>query len=325
MSADKAEKIYVAEYKKRLTKKYKPVPGLGARLYRNVFGLPMVGTESSSAAVAVSTCISTIVERESAGFIPQLLNEIGDAEVERYIKDPAYGAQEKYNGERQVGEGDGSGNVNGVTKKGFRTLINPEIADGIRAIGAQVKADGEAIGRFHFEFDLLEYIGFDLRGCRYIDRYDQLAEILTDLNHPSLVLVLLARTEEEKRALIAEVRAKNGEGVVFKRLNAPYESAQIKFKFWKTGTFKVLALNLKRSVQAGVLEEDGNWFCVGNIPIPVNRQVPSVGDLIEVRYLYATLPGRQLFEATLLPSRTDVDDTDCRIGQLVYQQQCIAA
>jgi bifunctional non-homologous end joining protein LigD len=45
---------------------------------------------------------------------------------------------------------------------------------------------------------------------------------------------------------------------------------------------------------------------VGNVTIPVNFDIPRVGSVVEVRYLYA-YPGGSLYQPVYLGARTDVD------------------
>jgi len=48
---------------------------------------------------------------------------------------------------------------------------------------------------------------------------------------------------------------------------------------------------------------------VGKVTIPPNAGIPNVGDLIEVRYLYA-YPGGALYQPTYIRTRVDIDTED---------------
>lgn len=50
---------------------------------------------------------------------------------------------------------------------------------------------------------------------------------------------------------------------------------------------------------------DGELRFVGDVAIPVNRDVPAVGTVVEVRYLYAFKPG-QLYQPVYLSVRGDI-------------------
>ena len=61
------------------------------------------------------------------------------------------------------------------------------------------------------------------------------------------------------------------------------------------------------------------WMGVGNVSIPVNHAIPQVGNIIEVRYLYA-YPNGSLFQPTYLGERNDLEETDCRETQRVFKK-----
>jgi len=63
-----------------------------------------------------------------------------------------------------------------------------------------------------------------------------------------------------------------------------------------------------------------NWVDIGNVTIPVNRNVPKTGAVIEVRYLYA-FKGGALYQPQYLGERDDTDPSECIISQLKYKQE----
>ena len=54
---------------------------------------------------------------------------------------------------------------------------------------------------------------------------------------------------------------------------------------------------------------------MGNVTIPANHSVPSVGAIVEVRYLYAHAGG-SLVQPVYLGVRTDQDRTDCLLNKI---------
>jgi bifunctional non-homologous end joining protein LigD len=62
---------------------------------------------------------------------------------------------------------------------------------------------------------------------------------------------------------------------------------------------------------------------VGNVTIPPNKDVPAVGSVIEVRYLYA-YEGGSLYQPTYKGVRDDVDTEECRMNQLIYKKEQIS-
>lgn len=104
--------------------------------------------------------------------------------------------------------------------------------------------------------------------------------------------------------MYARLKAEGKEGIVFKRLTAPYTPGrpasggdQFKFKFVDACTCVVLARNAKRSVEIGLIDDEGKQVSVGNCTIGPNRSAPGLGSLIEVRYLYAHRGGFTHIEA----------------------------
>jgi bifunctional non-homologous end joining protein LigD len=68
-----------------------------------------------------------------------------------------------------------------------------------------------------------------------------------------------------------------------------------------------------------IFVRNGKVFAdVGNVTIPLNIEIPAVGELIEVRYLYA-YPGGSLFQPVYLDVRTDLDDAD-DVSTLKFKQ-----
>jgi bifunctional non-homologous end joining protein LigD len=111
---------------------------------------------------------------------------------------------------------------------------------------------------------------------------------------------------------------------VFKQLEAPYTSGrpssggpQLKQKFCASLSAVVSKLNAQRSVEIRLLGKDG-WLTAGNVTIPPNHRLPTVGQVVEVRYLYATEAGI-LYQPVYRGERDDVDPTDCMVAQLKFK------
>lgn len=111
--------------------------------------------------------------------------------------------------------------------------------------------------------------------------------------------------------------------MVFKLRHAAYlpgrpasGGSQLKFKFVQTATCHVYGLNNnKRRVQI-VVYSDGTPVMIGNVTIPANHDIPSVGAIVEVRYLYA-FTGGYSYQPTYLGIRSDHDVDD--IGTLKFK------
>ncbi len=264
------------------------------------------------------------MEASFTGVLPQLLNPIDETDAERLINDPAYVMQEKANGERTTFKRAGEA-VTGGNKKGMgRPLPEPLVADAGKIEGDCV-IDGELLGGGHVAFDILEHGGEDLRCRPYQYRLAILRSVIAKESAFIRVCETYFTTEEKRKAFDA-LRAAKREGVVFKRLDAPYEAGrpnsggpQLKFKFYETTTVQVVGVNGgKRSVRFQGFDDQGQPVEIGNVAIPPNADIPQAGDFIEVRYLYA-YQGGSLYQPTYLGRRADQDASDCLISRLKYK------
>jgi len=259
--------------------------------------------------------------------IPQLLNPMSDDEVPTYIADPRWGMQEKKDGHRMTLERTASG-LTARNRKGQVRAYPVTLTTSIEALPAGTILDGEHIGDVFFAFDLLKEDGEDIRGLSVLARSIRLANLLPHTSGSDAVLrVPLESKQTTKQALHDRLRASGAEGVVFKRLDAPYTSGrpnsggpQLKCKFYATATVRVKKKNVQRSCAMEVLTPAGSWRAVGNVTLPPSETTIAVGDLIEVRYLYA-YPKGSLFQPTFLMRRTDVGADAATESQLRWKSQ----
>lgn len=261
-----------------------------------------------------------------SGLIPQLLNDItGDeAALEKFVLDDEWIAQEKKDGERRMTK-DGSG----VNRKGLLVPLKEAIATEVARVIPSGALDSEEVGDVLHIFDILILNGRDLRALDWEERNLELVNLFDQSSVSAgsrLCYVPVARGTKEKRSLIAQVRAAGGEGVVFKRRSAKYTPGrpnsggdQVKFKFTASASTIVTGHNEKRSVNIAV-RNDREIIGVGNVTIPPSAEVPPVGTIIEVRYLYA-YRGGSLFQPTYRGIRSDLDESDCGIEQLKFKSE----
>jgi bifunctional non-homologous end joining protein LigD len=134
-----------------------------------------------------------------------------------------------------------------------------------------------------------------------------------------------------KRLFLENCRESGCEGIVFKRWDAPYIPGrpasggdQRKFKFVETASVVVTALNGKRSVRMGVLDGERMISC-GNGTIPVGSDIPSIGDIVEVRYLYAFPESGSLLQRVFLAVRDDLELKEWSVGQLKFKREELVA
>ena len=73
-------------------------------------------------------------------------------------------------------------------------------------------------------------------------------------------------------------------------------------------------MNAKRSVSLGLYDDDGKLINVGNVTVPNDQAIPKVGDIVDIRYLYA-YPDGSLYQPTLIGVRDDIPVSDCVASQ----------
>jgi bifunctional non-homologous end joining protein LigD len=268
-------------------------------------------------------------EQQVTGILPQLLNPVDDAELRRLIVDPGWWMQEKLDGRRLLIRKDGDA-ITGINRLGLSVAVPETIEQGARVLARSFILDGEAVGDTLYAFDLLQIKDQDVRERTYSERYLTLMNLLASHEQSSIKLVPTAFMPEQKKALLDQLKAESKEGVVFKRLDAPYMAGrpssggtQLKSKFCETASFIVDKVNLKRSVALSLLD-DAKSVQVGNVTIPPNHEIPRVGQVVEVRYLYA-FRGGSIYQPVYLGQRDDIEGDECVISQLKFKAETEAA
>lgn len=273
-------------------------------------------------------------------FSPQLLVAIDDDQAQAVLYHGSHVAQIKHDGERRF-IGMENGEVIAANRDGLQVPVKEEIANAILALQNhgihQVGLDGEDMGSHFVFFDVLSLNGVSLREMGFVERFVpasfKLKVALESSGGNRLVVgseLLSGRNGKLQWSEIQALRAKGEEGVCFKEINAPYEpgrpQTQFKLKFWENATVRVRSQHsTKRSVGMEVLNKDGVWVAVGNVAIPVNvKEIPAVGSLIDVRYLYA-FEGGSLFEPTFDKVRSDLQEHSADMSQLKYKRAALAA
>ena len=172
-------------------------------------------------------------------------------------------------------------------------------------------------------FDILSFEEEDLKAKSYKERY----EILQTISFSEgIKLVPLVDKIESKQTLFQQLKDELKEGVVFKKLDSIYSPGrpnsggnQRKFKFYDTVSVIVSKINDKRSVGMSLIDK-GEAVFVGNVTISVNKEIPKLDEIIEVRYLYAYKDG-SIYQPTFLNVRNDIERKDCLLSQLKYKPE----
>ena len=252
--------------------------------------------------------------------IPQLLTPIDETDLDTYLQDDTFGAQEKKDGRHltlQV--------KNGVfivrNKKGIASNCSPEFESTLRSIGYDLLIDGEQIGEKFWVWDILESNGQNLRDQPYVQRQSLLAQIFGE-GGPIQVLPLIVG-RQLKTDFLHVLKMAGKEGIVFKKLTAPFSPGkgndQFKFKFYAEASVIVVPGRPgKMSIGMELIDDNGTrefvGYCTCNlIPLPI-------GKVAEIKYLYA-YKGGCLYQSAFKEVRDDVDINECTTSQLKYKSE----
>lgn len=276
--------------------------------------------------------------RRRLGQAAQLLNAIEDDLLEGLLKNDAWVAQQKLDGNRvlvHVGE-----EIVGTNRQGQVTAVHEAVLASIAEAPRGTVIDGELVTRgdelCYWAFDLLQHGDEDLRKLAYSDRYSELDALLEELPGP-VKLVPSAWKKDDKRALLERLKKERAEGIVFKKRDAPYTPGrpasggnQLKYKFVKSADVFLTenAGNAYRmAVYAGKKTKDvGKVFAgtTNEIRKELDERISS-GErpVAVVEYLYAT-DDDQLFQPVFLTLRDDKEPEDCVLAQLVKTNRDVA-
>lgn len=274
--------------------------------------------------------VSTTKEERVTGVLPQLLNEIKEVtRLESLFEDPQVWLQEKFDGRRVlIKEDNNSHEISGINKTGLSIGLPGPVVDFVKRIANKHTGfilDGELIGEKFYAFDLLKLDNADYQKKPYSERLKYLTYIIDEANDGvsfPVICVTTAKTADRKKMLYQKIKDAKGEGVVFKRHASEYtvgygENA-LKYKFWATCSCLVEGQNgNKRSVKLKLLEK-GDWIDIGKCTIPANHEIPTAGQIVEIRYLYAR-KGGSLYQPIYLGVRDDVEKARCSTEQLKYK------
>lgn len=263
-----------------------------------------------------------------------LLNPIEEDVVLDYLENDDWVAQPKLDGVRFMLRKQG-GTITAINRKGGDVAVPYEIVECIEAANAYYEEglpdffiDGELIGNTYHVFDILEHDGNKMANRKSVmDRMNVLRTLFDDLESDFLKLVDVTVGKNEKKDLYISLKRDNKEGIVFKYKFAIYTAGRpasggtyLKHKFYSTASCIVSQVNTKRSVGLIVYTNNNELFptFIGNVTIPANHSIPGVGDIVEIKYLYAYKNG-SLYQPIYLGVRTDLDQEDCLIDQLKFK------
>lgn len=261
---------------------------------------------------------------------PELLEEVTNGDVRKFLEDPAYWAQDKSDGVSR-GVVKAGGEIFGINKRGLPVPLPAELVGELSLIFLETfQLDAELVGNKLIVRDIL-VANVDVSQAPYYERF---ALLHRKMGEQSLKLVSIVQTwtGAEKAPALERARAERREGVVFKLTSAPYRAGRNgqhkKYKFIKT--LSAIAgkpkANGKESVELFLIEDSTahpdiprNRVRCGTVSL-IGKPKVQEGDVVEVSYLYAMSSGI-MQQARLLSVRTDVDQSECTTTQLIFKRE----
>lgn len=201
--------------------------------------------------------------------------------------------------------------VTGVNRSGLECPIPVDLREALSGMPPMV-LDGELVGDTYYVFDLLELDDANVRKMPLEERYRLVEKAANTVWSARVRLVRLITNTLAKAKLVKQLRSARKEGVVFKRLDAPYipgrienlgKATAVKVKFYADGLFRIAKWNAKSSIAVEAWDEaSGTWAGVGNVTV-ARKYASQIAPLkmVRVRYLYAT-PARVLYQPNLDPT-----------------------
>jgi len=263
----------------------------------------------------------TDLDQRDTGMRAQLLNPISEEDAEQYLGDPDWGMQEKFDGKRMQFKKVGD-LVIAANKLGLQVGYPTVLARQLEKIPVDFEIDGECIGEKLYLYGLQSYDGVDYRKSDYAARYNTLARRFSGVGD-NITVASLRTTVKSKKEFFVMLRVADKEGAVFKRLSAPWSAGRpnsggnaLKCKFWESCSCVVSKVNNKRSIAVMLLSNgtlSADEIPMGNVTIPPNKEIPTRGQIVEVKYLYVAGKGGSLYQPIYLGVRDDVQLSECAL------------
>ena len=264
--------------------------------------------------------------KEHSGHAPELLTPIEEPEALRLEEDVSWWFQQKFDGRRLAVQKSDS-KYSGINKLGQIIPIDSRLAGSLDLVQAQgFLADGEITDSHFYIWDLLSVDDTDLRIQPYEIRYVHLTRLFRGV-HNALRVCETAVTPKANRAFVKAMHDANAEGFVCKNRYAAYAGGRAgqhyKCKFVATASFIVGPKPEKkvgdghRSIALYLLDANRPRF-MGTVGVPDRYPLPSVEQVVEVRYLYCHPgPDGKLIQAKYFGKvRDDIEHAECCVSQL---------
>lgn len=283
--------------------------------------------------------------------IEPMLYESADPEsIEEFIKDPNWIMQQKVDGMRCMVILTPTTEPIFITRNGQHLksaaakLHFPGIKEALEPMRQGICVEDDVVLYLDGELmtDTGDFVLFDMPvysedGLPLKDRLILLNKDLKKYPHPKLSMVYTAYTEYEKHNLFVSIKEIGGEGVIAKLSDSLYHPGQrarhsLKLKFSQTVDCVVIDVNRGQSTKSkkggdksnyilGLFNNDNTLIEISNVS-GIGREPLSIGDVVEVEYLYVGAGGR-LVQPRIIKPRPDKRAKDCSTNQLRFVSKVV--
>lgn len=249
-----------------------------------------------------------------------------NGKVKALVQDDRFWAEQKVDGQRIILQVEDN-IVSAFNRQGDEmNLDNPEIIYALSGgFAGKWVFDGEYFNNKYYVFDLLHTKNDEHLASRPLsERHAMLERLFLLIDCPNMVVLPVAKTEIEKVALFHKTRLNGYEGLVFKPKGEEYKPSETKcwhkVKHYNTLDAVVTEMNRgdkDQAISIGLYQE-GKLVDVGGCKVPVfHMKSMAVGDVVEIKYLYAT-EANHVYIPVFLRKRLDKPAEECYTTQLQY-------
>lgn len=266
---------------------------------------------------------------------PMLARPVSLSQVDNYLTDDHWVAQQKLDGDRililvrdgkvQALNREGELRRNRVPRRVLDQFQSFTTLPGTWCFDGELMTTGEL-----WLFDLPVAADKVTAEHPFEFRYRVLEHFLAGGNWPTdpcVKLLPVAQTTQAKRALFTELQGRGAEGLIFRHREGRYRAGKrsdlmLKAKF--TFTVDAVVHEVRpdgRNNCTYRLFDNGTWVPAGSCSLEGRPEVRP-GDVIEVRALYTSADGL-LYQPVMLRVRHDKAPTECTVDQLRYTDRTI--
>lgn len=244
--------------------------------------------------------------------------------AEKHLTNDLWSMQQKFDGKR-IMVSIKNNKTTCYNRKGDVTDIHDYITEELTSsLKGEWFLDGELVEGNYVIFDVLTAEGIKISELPFVQRASFLNQLREKWHPEKITLAKTVFSTEEKETMFRKCQENLTEGVMFRYNNAPYIWGKrtpriLKCKFTKTVDVVVMELNRDNKQLSmgiglwdhGVLKEVSGCklkeWAVGTL---------EVGDVVEVKYLYATNSNR-IYQPVLQCKRDDKLSLECTMDQLI--------